>query len=70
MSVDLFEDLPGSCAYGHHFGPGQVTRGWMPCGCRAAQENNYGHLYIVCHRCEQEGRREFVFVPECTDDCE
>jgi hypothetical protein len=70
MSVDLFEDVPGSCAYGHDFRPGLVTRGWMPCGCRAARENHDGHLYIVCHQCEQEGRREFLFLPACTDDCE
>jgi hypothetical protein len=70
MSVDLFEGAPGSCAYGHDFGPGLVMRGWMPCGCRAAQENNNRHLYIVCRLCEQEGRRDFIFLPECTDDCE
>jgi hypothetical protein len=70
MPVDLFEDDPGSCAYGHYFGPGKVRRGCMPCGCEAAQGNNHGHHYIVCNACEAEGRREWIFLPPCSDDCE
>jgi hypothetical protein len=76
MAVDLFEDAPGACAYGHYFGPGKVSLGWTPCGCQAARDEAersgaaMGHRYIVCRVCEAGGRKTWIFLPPCSDDCD
>ncbi|MBV9853597.1 MAG: hypothetical protein JOY82_03595 [Streptosporangiaceae bacterium] len=76
MAVDLFEDAPGTCPEGHYLGPGLVTIGWMPCGCRSAADYSErtgggpGHRYIVCRQCAAQGRRIFIFLPPCGDECE
>lgn len=48
----------------------------MPCGCQSARDEAertgaaMGHRYIVCRVCEAKGRREWIFLPECSDDCD
>ena len=39
---------PTWCPYGHEWGPGLVTVGWMPCECPEAQAANTGHLWVRC----------------------
>lgn len=45
-------------------GPGQITRGWMPCSCAGVRAaGKLGHLWVKCRGCEADGRRRFYYEP-------
>lgn len=50
---------PTHCPVGHALVVGNVTRGWMQCGCEKAHrppKNPAGHDYVRCLTCQREIR--------------